>query len=184
MLADQMALDPNFTPTCGSLANFGLSVNSDEPWNQELIFFNIVCFDNFLKAFLMLFQAITLEGWAFMMYNVMDTENPLVTFIFFSMLVIFGSFFAIQLVLGEVMRNWDAEREKMAAEAAEEKKNKENEGGNNSTKRNINDSDDDNSDEDGFDSFLSDQSIEHSPPVKKNKALQEVELSQRVSLTE
>jgi hypothetical protein len=62
----------------------------------------------------MLFQAITLEGWSMMMYNVMDTENPIVTFIFFSMLVIFGSFFAIQLVLGEVMRNWDAEREKMA----------------------------------------------------------------------
>jgi hypothetical protein len=114
-----MVNDPSITATCGNLADYGLDVYNDEPWNQELIFFNIVNFDNFLKAFLMLFQAITLEGWSMMMYNVMDTENPVVTFIYFCMLVIFGSFFALQLVLGEVMRNWDNEREKIALEAAE-----------------------------------------------------------------
>jgi hypothetical protein len=42
-----------------------------------------------------------------MMYNVMDTSDTFATVIFFSLLVVFGAFFALQLVLGEIMRSWD-----------------------------------------------------------------------------
>ena len=70
---------------------------------QELIFYNIVSFDNIFKALLLIFQAITLEGWSLMMYNYSDSNGPLVTSLFFCSLVIFGAFFALNLVLAEVM---------------------------------------------------------------------------------
>ena len=50
-----------------------------------------------------IFQALTLEGWCGMMYNYMDSNSPAISIFFFCMLVIFGSFFAMQLVLAQIM---------------------------------------------------------------------------------
>jgi len=38
-----------------------------------------------------------------MMYNYMDSNSPAISIFFFCMLVIFGSFFAMQLVLAQIM---------------------------------------------------------------------------------
>jgi hypothetical protein len=48
----------------------------------------------------MLFQAITLEGWVFMMYNVSDANNPVFSAVFFLLLILIGTYFALNLVLG------------------------------------------------------------------------------------
>jgi hypothetical protein len=37
------------------------------------------------------------------MYNYMDSNSPAISILFFCMLVIFGSFFAMQLVLAQIM---------------------------------------------------------------------------------
>jgi hypothetical protein len=46
---------------------------------------------------------VTLEDWALMMYNYQDSNSRYMTALFFLVLVIFGSFFSINLVLAEIM---------------------------------------------------------------------------------
>jgi len=54
---------------CGEPAKYGLSLQSDNVDNNETIFFNILGFEYFPKAFLTVFVAVTLEDWVIMMYN-------------------------------------------------------------------------------------------------------------------
>jgi hypothetical protein len=48
---------------------------------------------------------VTLEDWALMMYNYQDSNSRYMTALFFLVLVIFGSFFSINLVLAEIMNS-------------------------------------------------------------------------------
>ena len=64
----------------------------------------------------MLFQAITLEGWSFMMYNCQDTNNPAFSVVFFLLLILMGSWFALNLVLGQIMDSWFTEKSKQEQE--------------------------------------------------------------------
>jgi hypothetical protein len=77
--------------------------------NDEVIFFNIIGFEDFFKAFLLIFQAITLEGWTLMMYNYMDTDTPTTTILFFLFLVIAGAMTALNLVLAEIMNSFNTQ---------------------------------------------------------------------------
>ena len=60
--------------------------------------FDITSFDNILYAFLTIFQAISLEGWTDVMYQVQDAVSPYVSW-YFVVMIIFGSFFAVNLAL-------------------------------------------------------------------------------------
>jgi hypothetical protein len=68
---------------------------------------NIINFDNFGTSMRSIFVAITLEGWVNMMYNYSDANSPALSAIFFILLVIFGAFFALNLVLAEVMVSFE-----------------------------------------------------------------------------
>jgi len=92
---------------CGSPEEFNLTIKSDFVDNDELIFYNIIGFENFFKAFLLIFQAITLEGWTLMMYNYSDTDSPITTILFFLFLVIAGAMTALNLVLAEIMNSFN-----------------------------------------------------------------------------
>lgn len=54
-----------------------------------------------------IFVAISLEGWVLMMYNYMDANSPTLSCIFFILLVVFGSFFSLNLVLAEIMESFN-----------------------------------------------------------------------------
>ena len=73
---------------------------------QKIIFHDIIGFENFLKGMLSIFVAITLEGWVDMMYNYYDASSPIISVIFFILLVVFGSFFALNLVLAQIMESF------------------------------------------------------------------------------
>lgn len=60
--------------------------------------FGITSFDNILWAWLTIFQCISLEGWTDIMYQIQDASTPWV-WIYFTVLIIFGSFFAVNLAL-------------------------------------------------------------------------------------
>ena len=60
--------------------------------------FGITNFDNILYAWLTIFQAISMEGWTDIMYQVQDAVNPWV-WIYFVVMIVFGSFFAVNLAL-------------------------------------------------------------------------------------
>jgi hypothetical protein len=84
---------------CGAPIDYQLSVKSDNLDKDDLIMYNIINFDNYGRAMLSIFVAITLEGWVLMMYNYMDAFNPMFSVLFFVTLVVFGAFFALNLVL-------------------------------------------------------------------------------------
>ena len=75
--------------------------------------FGFIDFDNFARAFLTIFQTITLEGWVDIMYMLSDAYDPVMTGAFFVVLVSFGSFFVLQLLLAVLENNYNEEEERM-----------------------------------------------------------------------
>ncbi|CAL8386174.1 unnamed protein product [Gadus morhua 'NCC'] len=60
----------------------------------------ITNFDNFAFAMLTVFQCITMEGWTEVLYWMQDAMGYELPWVYFVSLVIFGSFFVLNLVLG------------------------------------------------------------------------------------
>ncbi|KAH1187949.1 hypothetical protein KIL84_009471, partial [Mauremys mutica] len=60
----------------------------------------ITNFDNFFFAMLTVFQCITMEGWTDVLYWMQDAMGHELPWVYFVSLVIFGSFFVLNLVLG------------------------------------------------------------------------------------
>uniref|UniRef100_A0A8D0L3M7 Voltage-dependent N-type calcium channel subunit alpha n=1 Tax=Sphenodon punctatus TaxID=8508 RepID=A0A8D0L3M7_SPHPU len=62
--------------------------------------FGITNFDNILFAVLTVFQCITMEGWTDILYNTNDAAGNTWNWLYFIPLIIIGSFFMLNLVLG------------------------------------------------------------------------------------
>ncbi|XP_059359002.1 voltage-dependent L-type calcium channel subunit alpha-1D isoform X4 [Carassius carassius] len=75
----------------------------------------ITNFDNFLFAMLTVFQCITMEGWTDVLYWMNDAMGSELPWVYFVSLVIFGSFFVLNLVLGVLSGEFSKEREKAKA---------------------------------------------------------------------
>ncbi|XP_055999821.1 muscle calcium channel subunit alpha-1-like isoform X18 [Ostrea edulis] len=75
----------------------------------------ITNFDNFGLAMLTVFQCITLEGWTDVLYNINDSLGNSWPWIYFISLIIIGSFFVLNLVLGVLSGEFSKEREKAKA---------------------------------------------------------------------
>uniref|UniRef100_A0A3Q3INQ7 Voltage-dependent calcium channel alpha-1 subunit IQ domain-containing protein n=1 Tax=Monopterus albus TaxID=43700 RepID=A0A3Q3INQ7_MONAL len=74
----------------------------------------ITNFDNFFFAMLTVFQCVTMEGWTDVLYWMNDAIGFELPWVYFVTLVIFGSFFVLNLVLG-VLSEFSKEREKAKA---------------------------------------------------------------------
>uniref|UniRef100_A0A8C1NZK6 Voltage-dependent L-type calcium channel subunit alpha n=1 Tax=Cyprinus carpio TaxID=7962 RepID=A0A8C1NZK6_CYPCA len=72
----------------------------------------ITNFDNIFFAMLTVFQCITMEGWTDVLYWMNDSIGFELPWIYFVSLVIFGSFFVLNLVLGVLSGEFSKEREK------------------------------------------------------------------------
>ena len=70
------------------------------------MFFDIAGFEDFIKAMFTIFISISLEGWSIMMVNYMDAGHNWISPIFFILLVLFGAYFALNLVLAEVINSF------------------------------------------------------------------------------
>ncbi|KAM6436859.1 voltage-dependent L-type calcium channel subunit alpha-1C isoform 15-T15 [Liasis olivaceus] len=75
----------------------------------------ITNFDNFAFAMLTVFQCITMEGWTDVLYWVNDAIGREWPWIYFVTLIIIGSFFVLNLVLGVLSGEFSKEREKAKA---------------------------------------------------------------------
>ena len=60
-------------------------------------------FDNIGKALLTEFGILTNDDWATILFNVMDAELPWLAAIYFCFLVIFGSFFLVNIILAVIL---------------------------------------------------------------------------------
>uniref|UniRef100_A0A672LFL8 Voltage-dependent L-type calcium channel subunit alpha n=1 Tax=Sinocyclocheilus grahami TaxID=75366 RepID=A0A672LFL8_SINGR len=75
----------------------------------------ITNFDNFMFAMLTVFQCITMEGWTDVLYWMNEAMGLELPWVYFVSLVIFGSFFVLNLVLGVLSGEFSKEREKAKA---------------------------------------------------------------------
>ncbi|XP_047655702.1 voltage-dependent R-type calcium channel subunit alpha-1E isoform X3 [Tachysurus fulvidraco] len=73
----------------------------------------ITQFDNILFAVLTVFQCITMEGWTTVLYNANDALGPTWNWLYFIPLIIIGSFFVLNLVLGVLSGEFAKERERV-----------------------------------------------------------------------
>uniref|UniRef100_T1IPE0 Voltage-dependent L-type calcium channel subunit alpha n=1 Tax=Strigamia maritima TaxID=126957 RepID=T1IPE0_STRMM len=72
----------------------------------------ITNFDNFGLAMLTVFQCVSMEGWTDVMYDINDALSNEWPWIYFISLIILGSFFVLNLVLGVLSGEFSKEREK------------------------------------------------------------------------
>ncbi|XP_076310649.1 muscle calcium channel subunit alpha-1-like isoform X3 [Tachypleus tridentatus] len=75
----------------------------------------ITNFDNFGLAMLTVFQCVTNEGWTSVLYDINDSMGNEWPWIYFISLIIIGSFFVLNLVLGVLSGEFSKEREKAKA---------------------------------------------------------------------
>ncbi|KAM4528428.1 voltage-dependent N-type calcium channel subunit alpha-1B isoform 3-T3 [Odontesthes bonariensis] len=75
--------------------------------------FGITNFDNILFAVLTVFQCITMEGWVDILYSTNDVVGNTWNWLYFVPLIIIGSFFMLNLVLGVLSGEFAKERERV-----------------------------------------------------------------------
>ncbi|XP_028828597.1 voltage-dependent N-type calcium channel subunit alpha-1B isoform X6 [Denticeps clupeoides] len=75
--------------------------------------FGITNFDNILFAILTVFQCITMEGWVEILYHANDAAGNMWNWLYFIPLIIIGSFFMLNLVLGVLSGEFAKERERV-----------------------------------------------------------------------
>ncbi|KAG7258522.1 hypothetical protein CRUP_028621, partial [Coryphaenoides rupestris] len=73
----------------------------------------VAAFDNILFAVLTVFQCITMEGWTEMLYYSNDVEGSAWNWMYYIPLIIIGSFFMLNLVLGVLSGEFAKERERV-----------------------------------------------------------------------
>ncbi|XP_048022437.1 voltage-dependent N-type calcium channel subunit alpha-1B isoform X9 [Megalobrama amblycephala] len=75
--------------------------------------YGITNFDNILFAILTVFQCITMEGWTDVLYHANDASGNTWNWLYFIPLIIIGSFFMLNLVLGVLSGEFAKERERV-----------------------------------------------------------------------
>ncbi|KAG4066428.1 hypothetical protein HA402_007064 [Bradysia odoriphaga] len=75
--------------------------------------YGITSFDNIVLAMLTVFQCITMEGWTPIMYWMNDAVGSTWNWLYFVPLIVIGSFFMLNLVLGVLSGEFAKEREKV-----------------------------------------------------------------------
>merc|ERR1719394_2196644 len=103
----EMMEEPN---PCGGIFHCPEGYECKEYWEGPQ--WGITCFDNFGQAMLTVFQCITLEGWTDVLYWVHDSQGNSFQFIYFVTMVVLGSFFVMNLILGVLSGEFSKEREK------------------------------------------------------------------------
>jgi hypothetical protein len=91
---------------CGAPADYGISLEDDGVYKNANIQFGINNFDNMLEAFLGVIQMITCDSWTVIMFNFMDVDGLAFASIYCSTIIIFGSFFLVNLILAVIMESF------------------------------------------------------------------------------
>uniref|UniRef100_UPI00358DF37F voltage-dependent L-type calcium channel subunit alpha-1D-like n=1 Tax=Myxine glutinosa TaxID=7769 RepID=UPI00358DF37F len=100
---------------CGVAGRVCLGNNTECRGGWEGPNHGITNFDNFGFAMLTVFQCITLEGWTDVLYWVDDAIGNGWPWLYFVTLIILGSFFVLNLILGVLSGEFSKEREKAKA---------------------------------------------------------------------
>ncbi|XP_043464353.1 voltage-dependent calcium channel type A subunit alpha-1 isoform X7 [Leptopilina heterotoma] len=102
--------EPSLAPLGAHVCNLSTSLCADR-WEGPNN--GITSFDNIGFAMLTVFQCITMEGWTAILYWTNDALGSTFNWIYFIPLIVIGSFFMLNLVLGVLSGEFAKEREKV-----------------------------------------------------------------------
>jgi len=91
---------------CGNPLDFGISLKDENVEFNALINYDITTFKNIGQSLLTVFQIITMDGWTSIMYNMMDGSFYGLASFYFCILIVFGSFFLVNLILAVIMESF------------------------------------------------------------------------------
>ena len=81
----------------------------------------LLSFDNCLQALLIVWQCLTVEGWVDQMYTFVSVETtPAFAIVYFSLIVILGTFFVLQLLLAVLSEAYTMAQEEILVEKQKE----------------------------------------------------------------
>ena len=107
---------------CGSpMLNATVDPLIDNPWQDKSIEYNTVNFNELWSAMVLVFEALTLEGWSTQMKRQIEAGNGPVAVPFFLMLIVFGAYFILNLNLAVIMASF-TRYEQMEKDLARQKK--------------------------------------------------------------
>lgn len=78
----------------------------DKPWEDKKIAYNIDNYNDLLKVFVTILQALTLEGWSTSMFNLMDSGTPWMASIYYYTIILLGSYFILNLILAVILSSF------------------------------------------------------------------------------
>ena len=96
---------------CGNPSMYDLSLNNENYTDNEKAGYGLINFDNAATSMLTSFTVITLDGWVEAMYNFEDSDGTISARIFFPSLVFIGAFFALNLIVAEIVETFQHLRE-------------------------------------------------------------------------
>ena len=91
---------------CGAPIDHGIPWNASEI-NYPEFNYGYTGFDNILISMQTIFESMTGEGWSVMMYIMWHTFNSSLVISFFTLLIIFGVFFVLNLFLAVISDSFD-----------------------------------------------------------------------------
>jgi len=75
-------------------------------WRDEVIHFNVMNFQNFFTSLVTILEAITLEDWSKQLFNLQNAGYIYQGTIFYLIIVFFGSYFILNLILAVIMSSY------------------------------------------------------------------------------
>lgn len=87
---------------CGNPEDYPLV--DDKSILKPYMYFGIHNFDNLANSLLVVFQIVTAESWSTYMYNLMDVDSPFFAALYTILLVMFGAFFLMNLILAVIIQ--------------------------------------------------------------------------------
>ena len=89
---------------CGNPYDYpGLTLASDQVINDGQIFYGITTFANIGSAIFAIHHMISLDSWSYYVYNLIDLDFPIVAVFYGLVIVIFGSYVVMNLILAVII---------------------------------------------------------------------------------
>ena len=89
---------------CGNPIKYQISLSDDGAFNDGAIQYGVGVFDNIFESLFSVFQMISMDSWTLIMYNLMDGGQTWMAIIYSNFIIVFGSFFLLNLILAVIMQ--------------------------------------------------------------------------------
>ena len=88
----------------GNPIDFAISLKDDDVYRNSVIQYGVGVFDNIFQSLFTVFQMISMDSWTLIMFNLMDGGQTWMAIIYSHIIIVFGSFFLLNLILAVIMQ--------------------------------------------------------------------------------